>query len=46
MNEPSGVTMASLAPEFSLPAGNGNEIRLTDFRSQKNVVLFFIREFN
>ncbi len=45
MSDPQGVTVASLAPEFSLPSSDGTEIRLADYRSKKNVVLFFIREF-
>jgi peroxiredoxin len=45
MSDPSSVSTGSLAPEFNLPAGNGTEIRLADFRNNKNVVLFFIREY-
>jgi thioredoxin-dependent peroxiredoxin len=33
-----------LAPDFKLPATNGQEIALTDFRGKKNVIVFFIRE--
>jgi peroxiredoxin len=40
------ITIGSLAPEFSLTASNGSEIKLSDFRSKKSVYLFFIREFN
>ncbi len=45
MSDLPGMTLGSLAPEFSLPSGDGKEIRLGDFRSRKNVVLFFIREY-
>ena len=45
-DHPSQITIGSLAPEFSLPANNGNEIKLADFRSKNNVILFFVREFN
>jgi len=45
MNDESSVTVGLLAPEFSLPSGNGTEISLGNFRSKKNVVLFFIREY-
>jgi peroxiredoxin len=38
-------TIGSIAPDFSLPASNGVEIKLADFRSKSNVALFFIREF-
>ena len=37
--------IGSIAPDFKLKATNGQEIALSDFRGQKNVVLFFIREF-
>lgn len=37
--------IGSIAPDFELTASNGQEIRLSDFRGKKNVVLFFIREF-
>jgi peroxiredoxin len=40
------VSIGSLAPEFSLPASNGSEIALANFRSKNNVYLFFVREFN
>jgi peroxiredoxin len=36
--------IGSLAPDFRLPATNGQEIALSDFRGVTNVVLFFIRE--
>jgi len=35
-----------MAPEFSLPATSGAEVKLSDYRGKNNVVLFFIREFN
>jgi peroxiredoxin len=36
--------IGSLAPDFRLPATNGQDIALSDFRGVTNVVLFFIRE--
>ena len=33
------------APEFSLPDFSGNEIKLSSFLDQKNVVLIFLRGF-
>ena len=38
--------IGSHAPDFHLPSTNGNEIRLSEFRGRKNVILFFVREFN
>jgi len=38
--------IGSIAPDFELKASNDREIRLSDFRGKKNVVLFFIREFH
>lgn len=37
--------IGSLAPDFKLPATNGQEIALTDFRGKANVIVFFIREY-
>jgi peroxiredoxin len=45
MSEPEVVSIGSPAPEFTLPSGNGTDVRLADFRSKKNVYLFFIREY-
>jgi len=36
--------IGSLAPDFRLPATNGQDIALSDFHGKTNVVLFFIRE--
>lgn len=48
MNESDALEAAigSHAPDFRLPASNGREIALSDFRQKSNVVLFFVREFN
>ena len=46
MKDNDETTIGSLAPEFSLPASNGAEVALADFRSKNNVYLFFVREFN
>jgi peroxiredoxin len=40
------ISIGSTAPEFTLPASNGRQVALTDYRSAANVVLFFVREFN
>ena len=37
--------IGSVASDFKLPATNGQEIALSDFRGRNNVVLFFVREF-
>lgn len=34
-----------IAPDFTLQDLNGNEVRLSDFRGNKNVVLSFLRGF-
>jgi peroxiredoxin len=39
------LSVGSMAPEITLPSSDGTEIKLVDFRSSKNVVLFFIREY-
>jgi peroxiredoxin len=35
------VKVGDMAPDFSLPATTGKEIKLSDFRGQKSVVLAF-----
>ena len=32
-------------PAFELESSSGNQIRLSDFRSSHNVLLYFMREF-
>lgn len=41
----SKVPLNKLAPEFVLNDYQGNPVKLTDFRGQKNVVLIFNRGF-
>ena len=38
--------IGSLASDFKLMASNDQEISLSSFRGKRNVVLFFVREFN
>jgi peroxiredoxin len=45
MTDKPELIIGSIAPEFSLPATNGSQISLAEFRNQKNVYLFFIREY-
>lgn len=40
-NEMSELKEGQKAPEFSLPASNGETIALVDFKGKKNVVLYF-----
>ena len=40
------VKIGSYAPDFSLPAATGGEIRLSSFRQKAMVVVFFVREFH
>lgn len=42
-NAPVDVIVGSTAPGFLVSAADGKEIRLTDFRGKKNVVLEFFR---
>ncbi len=39
------VPMGSIAPDFTLPSVNGEQVRLSDYRGRKNVVLVFLRGF-
>jgi len=40
------TNVGSLAPDFRLPAHDGREIGLADYRDKSLVVLFFVREHN
>ena len=37
--------IGSYAPDFRLPATNGEQIGLFDFRGKSSIVLFFVREY-
>jgi peroxiredoxin Q/BCP len=45
MTDSTPLSIGSIAPDFSLPASNGSQVSLADFHDQKNVYLFFIREY-
>jgi peroxiredoxin len=45
MTDSMPLSLGSIAPDFSLPASSGAQISLADFCDQKNVYLFFIREY-
>ena len=45
-NQPIELFIGSPAPDFSLPSNQGRDIKLSDFKSRANVILFFVREFN
>ncbi|HSG45293.1 MAG TPA: hypothetical protein VLA72_19285 [Anaerolineales bacterium] len=38
--------IGSIVPAFNLMSSDDREISLSEFRGKRNVVLFFIREFN
>ncbi len=40
------IEVGVAAPDFKLPSSSGGEVALSDYRGQKAVVLFFVREFN
>ena len=40
------ITVGTSAPNFTLVADNGEDITLSDYGNQSNVVLYFMREFN
>ena len=39
------LNVGSPAPDFKLPANDGREIALADYRGKSSVVLFFVREY-
>ncbi len=40
------LDVGSQAPDFSLPAGDGQVVSLADYREKSAVMLFFVREYN
>ncbi len=40
------IGVGLIAPDFKLPSADGGEVALSDYRGQKAVVLFFVREYN
>jgi peroxiredoxin len=42
---PNQLFNGQAAPDFTLPDLNGNQVRLSDFREKKVVVLAFLRGF-
>jgi len=36
------LKVGDMAPDFTLPATNGKQIKLSQYRGQKNVVLAFV----
>ena len=40
------LKVGARAPEFRLPASDGREVGLADYRDKAIVVLFFVREYN
>jgi len=39
------IAVGTQAPDFNLIAANGENISLSSYRNEKNVVLYFMREF-
>ena len=37
------LSPGTVAPDFTLPATDGHDVRLSDFRNQARVVLVFLR---
>jgi peroxiredoxin Q/BCP len=40
------ITVGSPAPDFTLPAADGQSVRLADFREKQRLIVFFMRAFN
>ena len=39
------IEVGAIAPDFTLQANTGDTMRLSDFRSSKHILLYFMREF-
>lgn len=44
-DESGELAVGDHAPDFRLPAGDGHEIALSDYRGKAHVVLFFVRAY-
>ncbi len=44
-DEAEKLAVGSTAPDFLLPAANGSQIKLSEFRGKGNLVLYFMRAF-
>jgi peroxiredoxin len=40
------VEVGTVSPDFSLESNRGNQVRLSDYRGRKIVILYFMRDFN
>jgi peroxiredoxin len=45
MEDTGELAIGDLAPDIRLPANNGHEIALADYRDRVHVVLFFVRAY-
>ena len=45
MDEAIELKIGAMAPDFSLDAADGSSVTLSGFRGDRNVVLYFMREF-
>ena len=43
--ESTDVAVGSLAPDFTLESNSGAQVALSDYRGQRNVLVYFMREF-
>ena len=43
--EDNGVEPGAAGPDFSLESNEGRQVRLSEFRGRRNVLLYFMREF-
>ena len=45
MNDTIQIEVGAMAPDFTLDAADGDSVTLSGFRGDRNVVLYFMREF-
>ena len=44
-SEKDGLALGDVAPDFTLDSSDDGQVRLSDYRGEHNVLVYFMREF-